>query len=55
MQQKKIKIRIKSTQADMCLKYFKKEWLIYLYAFLKAFNIKSRRGKISGRKLLITS
>ena len=31
---------MKGTQADMCLKYFKKELFIYLYAFLKAFKIK---------------
>ena len=27
------KIQIKSTQADMYLKYLKKEFFIYLYAF----------------------
>ena len=35
MQKKKKKIQIKSTKADMCLKYLKKELFIYLCAFLK--------------------
>ena len=39
------KIQIKSTQADMCLKYLKKELFIYLYAFFKAFKRKKSAYK----------
>ena len=39
------KRQMKSTQADMCLKYFKKELFIYLYAFLKHLREKSQRTK----------
>ena len=42
------KIQVKSTQADMCLKYLRKELFIYLYAFLKAFKTK----KVSVQKYL---
>ena len=41
------KIQIKSTQADMCLQYLKKELFIYLLAFLKHL-----RKKVNVQKCL---
>ena len=43
--QKKKKNQIKSTQADICLKYLKKELFIYFYAFFKAFKRKKSAYK----------